>query len=269
MSSVLRRAVKEASRLTDPVLARHHGVTILCYHRVGGGSDSDVDLPVELFRRQMAHLAEHHRVVTLDEAVDLLGGDGDTRSSVVITFDDGTPDLAEHAVPVLVEQGLPATLYVATSFVEDQQPFPWGAPPATWAQLRDAVASGHVAIGSHTHSHWLLDRLDRATIGADLDRSIELIETRLGSRPRHFAYPKAVPGSPVAEVAVRHRFTSAALARNRVNRPGHTDLHRLWRTPVQRSDGMEIFLRKAAGGMRLEGELRALAATVKYRDATR
>jgi hypothetical protein len=113
----------------------------------------------------------------------------------------------------------------------------------------------------------LLDRLDPAAIADDLDRAIELIGTHLGTAPAHFAYPKALPGSPQAEIAVRRRFTSAALAASRVNRPGRTDLHRLWRTPVQRADGFEFFTAKADGGLRLEGELRALAARIKYRGA--
>ena len=61
----------------------------------------------------------------------------------------------------------------------------------------------------------------------------------------------------------------AALARSRVNQPSTTDLHRLWRTPIQRSDGFDVFAAKAAGGLRLEGELRDLVARIKYRGATR
>jgi peptidoglycan/xylan/chitin deacetylase (PgdA/CDA1 family) len=202
---------------------------------------------------------------------------------VVITFDDGTADFTEHAVPALARHGLPATLYVATQFVENGEPFPWGAPPVSWAALRDAAAqrllpearargtsSGGgalVTIGSHTHAHWLMDRLDPAMVDADLDRSIELIGDHIGSTPAHFAYPKAVVGSPSAEVAVRRRFRSAALATSRVNRVGRTDAHRLWRTPVQRSDDHDTFVRKADGGLRLEGELRSLAARVRYRGA--
>jgi hypothetical protein len=36
---------------------------------------------------------------------------------------------------------------------------------------------------------------------------------------------------------------------------------------VQCADGFEFFTAKARGGLRLEGELRALAARVKYRGA--
>lgn len=268
-----RRLVKQLSRTADAALPHHAGVTVLIYHRVGGGSDSQVDLPVDEFDRQMAHLAEHANVITLDDAVALLaaGPDSDDRRnaepSVVITFDDGTDDFTDHAVPVLVKHSLPATLYAATSFIDSGTTFPWNAPPTSWAALRDATATRLVAVGSHTHSHWLLDRLDPAAIADDLDRSIELIGTHLGTAPAHFAYPKALPGSPQAEIAVRRRFTSAALAASRVNRPGRTDLHRLWRTPIQRADGFEFFAAKAEGGLRLEGELRALAARIKYRGA--
>lgn len=264
-----RRLVKRASRVVDRVLPPATGLTVLIYHRVGAGTDSEVDLPLDEFERQLEHLATHTRVLSLDDAVAELASAGAGRPGVVITFDDGTADFADHAVPALVRHGLPATLYVATSFVDEQNPFPWGAPPATWAALRDSAATGSITIGSHTHSHWLLDRLDPEQVSADLDRSIASIEDQLGFTPRHFAYPKALPPSPQAEIAVRRRFASAALAGSRVNRPGRADLHRLWRTPVQRSDDAAFFAAKAAGGMRLEGRLRSAVAQVKYRGASR
>ena len=185
------------------------------------------------------------------------------------SFDDGTADFTDVVVPALDRHGLPATLFVATHYVDEQADFPWGAPPTSWSALRDSLAGGNVTIGSHTHAHWLLDRLDADAITADLDRSIELIGEHLDVDARHFAYPKALPGTNAAEAEVRRRFTTAALARSRVNEPGKTDLHRLWRTPIQRSDGHDFFVAKAAGGLRLEGELRDLIARVKYRGATR
>ncbi len=264
-----RRIVKQLSRAADGLLPTHGGVTVLIYHRVGGDSASQVDLPTDEFDRHMAHLAERTDVVTLDEAVAGLAAGHDLGHRVVITFDDGTADFTDNALPAIVRHRLPVTLYAATSFIDAQTQFPWDAPPTSWPALRDATSTGLVTIGSHTHSHWLLDRLDPSAIADDLDRSIDLISAHIGVRPEHFAYPKALPGSVHAEIAVRRRFTSAALAASRVNRPGHTDLHRLWRTPVQRADGFDFFVAKANGGLRLEGELRALAARVKYRGASR
>lgn len=260
--------MKQVLAQGDRVVKPSAGVTILIYHRVGGGSASEVDLDIDTFRRQLEHLSEHHHVVRLDDVLDLLATPSDQRH-VVVTLDDGTADFCDHVVPALVEYGVPATLYAATHFIDSGEPFPWGAPPATWDGLRESVATGLVTIGSHTHTHALLDRADPAEVGGELDRSIDLIGTEIGVAPAHFAYPKALPGSDAAEAEVRRRFTTAALARSRVNEPGSTDLHRLWRTPIQRSDGHDFFVAKAAGGLRLEGELRNLVARVKYRGATR
>jgi peptidoglycan/xylan/chitin deacetylase (PgdA/CDA1 family) len=271
---VIRQTIaKRALALGDLFMKPRSGVTVLIYHRVGGGSGSEVDLDPDAFRRQLAHLVEHHRTVSLNAAAELLTAErpsaDPTGRHVVITFDDGTADFCDTVVPALVEFQLPATLYAATHFVGAGEAFPWGAPPASWAGLRDAVSTGLVTVGSHTHTHALLDRADPSVIADELDRSIDLIGEHVGTAPAHFAYPKALPGSTAAEAEVRRRFTTAALARSRVNQPGKTDLHRLWRTPIQRSDGFEFFAAKADGGLRLEGELRALAAKVKYRRASR
>ena len=269
--------IKRASAAVDAVLPPAPGVTVLIYHRVGGGSDSAVDMDADAFEQQLAHLAQHHDVITLETALMRLadpsssagGPAGDSaRRSVVITFDDGTADFTDVSVPALVRQQLPATLYAATRFIDEGEDFPWGAPPTSWAALRDAVSTGFDTVGSHTHSHWLLDRQPANEIEADLDRSIELIATNLGVAPADFAYPKALPAAAVSEIAVRRRFRSAALASSRVNRPGATDPFRLARTPIQRGDGFRWFAAKANGGLRLEGEIRAVVARVRYRGSS-
>ena len=241
---------------------------MLIYHRVGGGSASQVDLPVAAFREQMRHLATSSSVITLDHAVDRLAGPGPAAPFVVVTFDDGTSDWAEHALPVLVEFAIPATFYVATRFVDECRAWPTGAAPVSWAALADMASTGLVTIGSHTHSHALLDRADMTTARDEVDRSAALIEDRLGVPCAHFAYPKALLGSAAAETEVRRRFASAALAGGRVNVCGQSSAHRLWRTPVQNSDGTRWFVRKAGGGMRLEGMLRERISARRYADST-
>ena len=201
-------------------------------------------------------------VRTLDEAVDAIEAPQHTAPDpIVITFDDGTADFAELAVPVLARHGLPATLYVATDFVDRGVAFPADGTPISWAALREVEATGLVTIGSHTHTHALLDRLPPEGVEQELDRADDLIEEHLGTRPRHFAYPKAVAGSSAADGAVRRRYRSAALAGTRTNVHGSTDVHRLARSPIQASDGMRYFRAKLAGGMHLEDCVRANGST--------
>ena len=76
--------------------------------------------------------------------------------------------------------------------------FPDDGTPLSWSAFGDAVSTGLVDVGSHTDRHVLLDRLPVPEIDDELDRSIELIGAGLGLKPAHFAYPKAVLGSPAA-----------------------------------------------------------------------
>jgi peptidoglycan/xylan/chitin deacetylase (PgdA/CDA1 family) len=268
---VLRRAVKGAAAAADTVRRPPRGAVVLIYHRVGAGSGLELDLPVDLFAAQAETLAASGRVVSLGDALDWLAGGNGTGSGgdpVVITFDDGTADFVDHALPILERHGLPATLYAATAFIEEGRPFPGDGRPISWRGLADACATGLVDVGSHTHGHTLLDRLPPDQVGAELDRSIELIGEHLGRPPLDFAYPKAVAGSASADQAVRRRFRSAALGGNRPNRAGATDPYRLARSPIRRTGGMRWFRRKLAGGMAAEEGLRRLVNRWRYAGAT-
>jgi peptidoglycan/xylan/chitin deacetylase (PgdA/CDA1 family) len=264
------RAVKNVAARADRLIPPARGVVVLVYHRVGGGSGMELEVPVDAFRRQMEFLAVSGRVRTLDRALEIVSGpEPQGPDPVVVTFDDGTSDLADVALPVLERYRIPAVLYVATDHVERGIWFPGGGRPLSWAALADMAATGLVTVGSHTHSHALMDRFPPDEVERELDVSIELVAEHLGEKPEHFAYPKAVPGSEFADRAVRERFRSAVLGGGGVNRYGRTDPHRLARASVQASDSHDWFVRKLDGGLALEGRLRRAANRWRYRKASR
>lgn len=243
-SSLARKVVKTAVLPFGLFTPRRPGdVTILLYHRVGDGG-SEIELPVSAFEGHLADLVEREQVLSLDEA--LAGGTG----GVVVTFDDGYQDFHERALPLLVRYRVPAVLYLATGLVAN------GAGRAdpnalTWADLEDAVSTGLVTVGAHTHGHADLSRASEGEAEAEMRRSKELVEDHLGTACRHFAYPWAV-GSLGADRVARRLFDSAALDAWKTNRRGRIDPHRLGRTPVLASDGRLFFSAKVRG--LLDGE---------------
>jgi peptidoglycan/xylan/chitin deacetylase (PgdA/CDA1 family) len=267
--SAARTALKVTAAAVDTVRRPPAGLVVLIYHRVGRRSPIEVDLPVSTFAEQMAFLASHAHVVTLSDGLAALAAPDPSveEPMVAVTFDDGTADFADEAVPVLVRHRVPATLYVATDFIERRIDFPDDGAPLSWSGLRDAAATGFVDVGSHTHTHALLDRLPAADIDGELDRSVELIGEHVGVEVEHFAYPKAVMGSPAADAAVRARFASAAVAGTQVNPYGTTDPYRLARSPVQLSDGTRWFRRKVAGGLGFEDTVRQALNRRRYAGA--
>lgn len=266
----VRQLVKAAAAASDGAPRPGGGVVVLLYHRVGTGCGLELDLEESVFDRQMSTLAAAHDVVAYDDAVDAMCDPSPSSNvdAVAVTFDDGTSDFVDTALPILLRHRVPAVLFVATAFVEERRPFPGGGTPVSWAGLADALTTGLVTVGSHTHRHRLLDRLAPAEVADELDRSIALVEDRLGVTPRHFAYPKAVAGGAACEDEVRRRFASAALAGTRANRPGATDPYRLARSPIQASDGMRWFTRKLAGGMEMEDRLRQVLNRRRYAGMT-
>ena len=272
--SAARRGVGQGVKLGAAALDRLRppapGITFLIYHRVGGRTASNVDLPTDLFERQVAELARAGRIVAIDDAVARLASGEAIQGAppVVLTFDDGTADWAEEALPVLARHRAQATFYVATDVVERGQPVPGGAAPSSWDGLRQLRDSGLATIGSHTHTHALLDRADGPAAAEELDRSVALLDARLGVAAEHFAYPKALLGSTAAEGEVRARFATATVAGGVANVPGEVDLHRLTRTPIQVTDGMRWFRHKASGGLRYEDRARSVLNRGRYAGAT-
>jgi peptidoglycan/xylan/chitin deacetylase (PgdA/CDA1 family) len=59
---------------------------------------------------------------------------------------------------------------------------------ATWEECRTLATAG-MEIGAHTLTHPYLTRLDRHRQEEEIAGSLDLIEARLGARPRGFAYP--------------------------------------------------------------------------------
>jgi peptidoglycan/xylan/chitin deacetylase (PgdA/CDA1 family) len=264
----LQRGVKSLAVAADRVRRPRPGVVVLAYHRVGARTAAtEIDLPRAVFAEQMEEIAA--RATTLDEALsDLADAPATPGRDVVVTFDDGTVDFVEEALPELVRYQVPALLYVATEHIDEGRAFPSGGEPLSWNAIRDAVATGLVTIGSHTHSHALLDRSPAPVAADELDRSIELIGAHIGVAPSHFAYPKALAGNTSVSAEVACRFRSAAIAGTRPNRYGATDPYRLARSPIQTSDEMRWFRRKVDGGMAVEDDLRRAANRVRYAGAT-
>lgn len=175
-------------------------IHILMYHRVGDFPQrmpshraQYCDLP--RFKAQMSMLRQlGYNVVSLDAAVAALRGEARLPSrSVVLTFDDGYVDFLEHAAPVLLAHGYPATVYAVAGLLGQANAWvaPEGltqAPLMNVAQLREVHAMGF-SIGSHTVTHPRLATLETPRIVEELGASKRMLEDVLGGCVEHLCYP--------------------------------------------------------------------------------
>ena len=111
--------IRTALSMVSPGGARGR-LSILIFHRVH--PQRDPQAPGEVTTREFDALCGWLRrwceVLPLRQAVAALKGGRLPRRAVAITFDDGYRDNHDEALPVLRRHGLPATFFVASSFLD-------------------------------------------------------------------------------------------------------------------------------------------------------
>lgn len=111
-----------------PLLAwpKHQNVlTIFAYHRVLPAPDSlrPGEVVAEVFEAQIRFLSQHFSTLPLLGAVKLLSEGKLPSRACSITFDDGYADNLTVALPILEKYQLPATVFVATGYLDGQRMF--------------------------------------------------------------------------------------------------------------------------------------------------
>jgi peptidoglycan/xylan/chitin deacetylase (PgdA/CDA1 family) len=96
------------------------------YHRVNDDHDPFFlyAMPVSQFRQQMEYLTRNFHVISLDQIARGDFSSNGQKHCVAITFDDGYRDNFLCAFPVLKELGIPATIFLATGYIESGE-LPW------------------------------------------------------------------------------------------------------------------------------------------------
>jgi len=120
----VKRAVKGSFaspwgwRVAGPLL-RRPGVIVLTYHRILGEDRTLAGLPVESFAAQMRWLRANCDPIGVDALRERAAAPPRMRPAVLVTFDDGYRDYHDLAYPVLKQLGIPAVVFLATSFLDE------------------------------------------------------------------------------------------------------------------------------------------------------
>lgn len=107
-------------------------LTILAYHRVSDYKqncpldDNLISASPEEFEKQVRYLKANYDCIDFATLSDILKGNLRFRgNALIITFDDGYKDNYDNAYPILKEHGTPATIFIATEFIDKQNLFWW------------------------------------------------------------------------------------------------------------------------------------------------
>ncbi|MBI1722490.1 MAG: polysaccharide deacetylase family protein [Gemmatimonadetes bacterium] len=184
-----------------------HPVRVFTYHRVTDLCRDGMTVPASVLRRQVAYLAKHHRVVSLEEGLRLLAdGTRLTRPVAVITFDDGYRSVNEQARPVLEERGLAGCCFVTTDLLgtdrrlahDEESPVREHLALMSWDAIADLRGAGW-SVGGHTATHVRLSACDDGELREELERSLAALRNRLGLQTAAMAYTFGQPDDITAD----------------------------------------------------------------------
>jgi len=232
---VLYAAGHYARRLSDVAFP---GVAVLCYHAVRPDDWPSGRMVFEGLHVRASELDAHCRILAsmchpisfAQWRAALDGGPPLPDRAVLVTFDDGYRTVATVAQPILERYGIPFTVFVCSTPVEERTYFwydavalrdgeqeaqrlkharfeEWSAAalgasravpesdphaPLNVGEIRELARRG-VEIGGHTTSHPILARADRAQQRREIQCNQMALEAWTARPVTTFAYPNGEP----------------------------------------------------------------------------
>ena len=184
-----------------------HAFGIITYHKVAPIRTTDralLNVTPRRFRQQLMGLVQLgyepwplRRVLEYEEA-----GEPVPREAFVVVFDDGFESVYRHALPVLNQLQIPATVFLATAYLDSEQPFPFDTctnikaktmaadewRPLKIRQCHDMLDSGLIEFGSHSHTHQDF-RQRPLDFEKDLRISVQTLKREFGVIRPTFSFP--------------------------------------------------------------------------------
>ena len=152
---------------------------IVAYHGVREGSLlRSTHITPAAIQVQFEFLAESYRVLPLAEFVARRKAGRSLRGCVAITFDDAYVGILTHVLPILKWLGLPATVFVASSFCVREKRFWWDRFEWVMQRLEPAPRAHllrQAGLGDRAADHEVRDRMltqFRGALPRALDRAL-------------------------------------------------------------------------------------------------
>lgn len=244
-------AAQKPARVPAAPRATGCSVPILMYHRVAPAGAAGLDryrVTPDAFEAQLARLRqEGYESVSPEQLAHFVALAAPLpQRAVMLTFDDGYCDFAEHAWPILRRYGFGATVFVVPAKVGGRAD--WDAdhgepaPLMDWRTLR-ALSDAGVAMESHSLSHPDLTGTPLRDLYREIRGSAAAIVKELGRAPSLFCYPFGAHDAVVQRVVQEAGYRAALTTECGLCRLSVSPV-RVPRVEIAGQDDLETFARK-------------------------
>jgi len=170
-------------------------VPIITYHAVGDGP-FPLWTSSKLFETHLDAFSKlgYETVSLARVAESLTAAQALPENAIVLTFDDGYDSVYREAFPRLCAKNFTATIFIVSGYCGGFNQWPTQrrsvpiAPLLNWDRVSELVGAGW-ELGVHTDSHAPLGTLPRGEAEAEILKSKEKLEKRVGRPASVFAFP--------------------------------------------------------------------------------
>jgi peptidoglycan/xylan/chitin deacetylase (PgdA/CDA1 family) len=172
-------------------------LTVLTYHHLASPDDvlpldeGVKDADAEGLDRQLAFVRRYFDAIGIDELRSFAAGTGTLPPNpLLVTFDDGYRDNHDVVLPILLRNGLRATFFIATDYVERRRLYWWDR--LSWMlrrarcevlrleyPYREAIPLGDLE--ARRHAARRVQRIVKDHVGLDLRRFLDGVERASGA----------------------------------------------------------------------------------------
>lgn len=163
-------------------------IPVIVYHSIDNDK-SNLSLTINNFEKQINFLKQNGFISRgLDEI------DKHKKKQIIITFDDGYKDVHKFALPILKKYDFKATCFLVSNLIGKKNY--WDSLRSDFVpknlmnteDINEWINNG-MFIGSHSHNHDDLTKLNKLDLEKDLDYSKKILEDKFGNAINNFSYP--------------------------------------------------------------------------------
>lgn len=163
-----------------------YAAVIFAYHRIGEDQYPGINLRLDQFEAQIRELMHgDYNVAPLPDIIDALKNR--TRlppRTIALTFDGGHRSILDQAVPLLLRENLPFTMFIAPSVIDADLP-----DHPSWDELRRLSRNRLVTLGLHPGEYTRLSDEKSAEILRQVNTAKARFRQEIGREPALFSYP--------------------------------------------------------------------------------
>lgn len=192
----------------DTAVARpkDNSAVVFAYHRVDEPEYPSSNIDFEQFAAHIKELKSGgYYTASLDEIVDALKtGKQLPDRTVAITFEGGHRSIMQKAVPLLLKEKIPFTVFLPIDHVD------WKSDRyVNWSDIRSLSREDFVSFGLHPASYSHMLDMSEEEIRAQLNRSIARFKDRMGYTADYFAYPFGELNNSIKKIVSEYGFIAA------------------------------------------------------------